>query len=193
MTEPRNVTPGDARPDEFHQNYYNERAQGPEWAAWSWGRRGWNFPWLGILLVLVGAGLLIQYFVPDVSAGTLVLTAIALAFLAAWLFGRSRWAVVPGLLILGLAVAGLARELGVYSGPGLTAAALAVAFVLIWVLDYSRGVRSTWPLWGLAIFGLIAIVQISGRIVDIPELGALWPVLIIVIGVLLLFSARQRT
>jgi hypothetical protein len=190
---PRNVTPNDAQPDEFHRNYYNERAQGPEWAAWSWGRRGWNFPWLGILLVLVGAGLLIQYFVPTVSAGTLVLTAIALAFLAAWLFGRSRWAVVPGLLILALAVAGLARELNVYSGPGLTAAALAVAFLLVWVLDYSRGVRSNWPLWGAAIFGLIAFVQLSGRIAGMPELGALWPVLIIVIGVLLLLSARQRT
>lgn len=186
------MTPDDSRTDEFHRNYYNERAQGPEWAAWSWGRRGWNFPWLGILLVLVGVGLLIQYFVPGVSAGTLVLTAIALAFLAAWLFGRSRWAVVPGLLILALAVAGLARELNVYSGPGLPAAALAGAFLLIWVLNYSRGVRSTWHLWGLAIFGLIAFVQISGRISGIPELGALWPVLVIVFGVLLLVSARRR-
>jgi hypothetical protein len=95
------------------------------------------------------------------------------------------------LLILALALAGLARELNVYSGPGLTAGALAVAFLLIWVLDYSRGVRSTWPLWGLAIFGLIALVQASGRISGIPELGALWPVLIIVIGVLLLMSARR--
>jgi hypothetical protein len=86
----------------------------------------------------------------------------------------------------------LARELNVYTGPGLTAAALAAAFLLIWMLDYSRGVRSTWPLWGLAIFGLIAFVQVSGRMVDIPELGALWPVLIIVFGVLLLMSARRR-
>lgn len=192
MTEPRNVTPDDARPDEFHRNYYNERAQGPEWAAWSWGRRGWNFPWLGILLVLVGVGLLIQYFVPGVSAGTLVLTAIALAFLAAWLLGSSRWAVVPGLLILALAVAGLARELNVYDGPGLTSLALAAAFTLIWLIDYARGVRSSWPLWGVAIFGLIGIVQISGRIVAIPELGALWPVLIIILGAVLLLGARGR-
>lgn len=192
MNEPRNVTPDDARPDDFHRNYYNERSQGPEWAAWTWGRRGWSFPWLGVLLVLVGVGLLVQYFVPGVSAGTLVLTAIGLSFVAAWLFGRSRWAIVPGLLILALAAAGLARDLNIYDGPGLTAAALAVAFLLIWLLDYARGARSTWPLWGLAIFGLIAFVQVSGRIVAIPELGALWPVLIIVIGVLLLISSRRR-
>ena len=193
MNEPRNVTPDDARPDEFHRNYYNERAEGPEWAAWSWGRRGWSFPWLGVLLVLVDAGLLIQYFVPGVSAGTLVLAALGLVFIAAWLFGRSRWAVVPGLLILALATAGLARELNIYDGPGLTAIALAVAFLLIWLLDYARGRRSTWPLWGMAIFGLVGLVQVSGRIAGIPELGALWPVLIIVLGVLLLLSARRRT
>ena len=192
MNEPRNVTPDDVRPDDFHRNYYNEREQGPEWGAWWTARRGWNFPWLGVLLVLVGVGLLIQYFVPTVSVGTLVLSAIGLAFLAAWLFGRSRWAVIPGLIIVALAGAGLARELNVYTGPGLTAFALAAAFLLIWVLDYARGVRSTWPLWGLAIFGLIGFVQISGRLVDIPQLGALWPVVIIVLGVLLLFSARQR-
>jgi hypothetical protein len=193
MNEPRNVTPDDARPDEFHRNYYNERAEGPEWAAWSWGRRGWSFPWLGVLLVLVGAGLLIQYFVPGVSAGSLVLAALGLVFIAAWLFGRSRWAVVPGLLILALATAGLARELNIYDGPGLPAIVLAIAFLLIWLLDYARGRRSTWPLWGVAIFGLIGFVQVSGRIAGIPELGALWPVLIIVIGVLLLLSARRRT
>jgi hypothetical protein len=193
MNEPRNVTPDDARPDEFHRNYYNERAEGPEWAAWSWGRRGWSFPWLGVLLVLVGAGLLIQYFVPGVSAGSLVLAALGLVFIAAWLFGRSRWAVVPGLLILALATAGLARELNIYDGPGLPAIALAIAFLLIWLLDYARGRRSTWPLWGMAIFGLVGLVQVSGRIAGIPELGALWPVLTIVLGVLLLLSARRRT
>ena len=180
MTEPRNVTPDDSR------------RQGPEWRGWSMAQRGWNFPWLGALLVLVGVGLLIQYLVPGVSVGSLVLAAIALAFLAAWLFGRSRWAVVPGLLILALAVAGLARELKLYDGPGLTALALAAAFALIWLLDYARGVRSTWPLWGVAIFGLIGVVQVSGRLVAIPELGALWPLLIIILGALLLLSARRR-
>ena len=114
MTEPRNVTPNDAQPDDFHRNYYNERAQGPEWAAWSWGRRGWNFPWLGILLVLVGVGLLIQYFVPGVGAATLVLTAIGLSFLAAWLFGERLMPIVMlgGGLILVAVILLTRAELG---------------------------------------------------------------------------------
>jgi hypothetical protein len=180
MNEPINVTPGAPQHD------------GPEWAAWNWTQRGWNFPWLGLLLVLVGGGLLVQYFVPNVSAGTLVLAALAIMFLAAWLFNRSRWAIVPGVLLGALAVTGFARELNVYNGPGLTALALAAAFVLIWVLDYFRGLRSTWPLWGAAIFGLIGLVQVSGKLVDIPQMGALWPVLIIVLGLLLILSTRRR-
>ena len=180
MNEPRNVTPG------------VQQHSSPEWSAWNWSQRGWNFPWLGLLLVLVGVGLLIQFYVPGLTAGTLVLTALAIVLLAAWLFGRSRWAVVPTLLILALGLSGLARELNIYSGPGLTALALAAAFALICVLDYARGVRSSWPLWGAAIFGLIGFVQVSGKLVAIPELGALWPVLIIIVGVLLLISARRQ-
>lgn len=186
MSEPKNVTP-----DDFHQRHYNDRSDGPEWTGWWMARRGWNFPWLGVLLVLVGVGLLVQYLVPSVTTGTLVLAAIGVAFIAAWALGGSRWAVVPGALILALAAAGLIRELGIYNGPGLSALALAAAFLLIWLLDYARGVRSTWPLWGLALFGLIGLVQISGRITAIPELGAIWPVVIIIVGVLLLLSARR--
>lgn len=189
MNDPRNVTP---EADQFHQTNMRERGEGPEWAGWWWARRGWNFPWLGVLLVLVGVGLLIQYFVPSLGSGTLVLAAIGLAFLAAWAFAGARFAVVPGLLILALAVAGLIRELGIYNGPGTTSLVLASAFGLIWLIDNARGVRSTWPLWGLGIFGLIGIVQLSGRIAAIPELGALWPLAIIVIGVLLLIGSRRR-
>jgi hypothetical protein len=183
MTEPKNVTPGAPQP------------RGWQGFNWSWDGRGSNVPWLGILLVLVGVGLLIQYFVPGVSAGTIVLVALGIVLLAAWLVSGSRWAVVPGLLILALGVAGLVRELGIYNGPGVTPLSLAAAFALIWLLDLLRGVRSNWPLWGVAIFGLIGLAQVSSRI-DIPQvagLGGLWPVLIIAVGLLLLFSARRSS
>jgi len=193
MSEPRNVTPNaEPREDGFHKRYYTERNEGPEWTGWSWASRGRNFPWLGVLLVLVGIGLLVQYFVPGIAAGTLVLLAIAVAFLAAWALGRSWVALVPGLLILAVAVARLIDELGIYSGPGTTSLSLAVAFGVIWLIGYARGRPSGWPLWGLAIFGLIGVVQASGRIAGIPELGALWPIVIIALGVLLLLSARRR-
>jgi hypothetical protein len=196
MTEPRNVTPGfdsssDANKWGIDGDHSSTGEAPPEWFGMSWTNRGRGFPWLGVLLVLVGAGLLIQYFVPAVSLGTLILLAISLAFLAGWIFGGSYGAMIPGLLILALAVARLVDELHVYSGPGTTSLCVAAAFLLIWLIAYTRGRRSTWPLWGVAIFGLIGGAQVAGRIAAIPELGALWPLAIIILGILLLLNGRR--
>jgi hypothetical protein len=176
-----------SEPDTIHR-----RDEGPEWLAWSWSSRGRRFPWLGVLLVLIGLGLLIQYFLPTVTVGTIVILALGLAFLTAWLVGGSWFSMVPGVLVTALSVGRLVGELGVYNGPGLTALALAVGFIVIWLLAYQRQRRYGWALWGAAIFALIGAVQVSGRLSGIPELGAFWPVVIIVIGLLLVLSARRR-
>jgi hypothetical protein len=188
VNEPRNVTPG-----------WRDEGDRQDWSKLGWdgpGRRG--FPWLGVLLVLVGIALLVQYFLPNVSAGTVTFLAIATAFLAAWLIGRVWVAMVPGLIVLGLAVAELIEDLALLGPagddvPGLASSALAVAFLAIWVISTARGRRSMWPLWAAAIFGLIGAAQLSGRLVGIPSLSALWPVLIIGVGVLLLLNARRSS
>ncbi len=200
MSEPRNVTPGmddQPRDEAFNRRYFDERGEGHEAAGWQWSSRGRNFPWLGVLLVLVGIALLVQYLFPTVSVGTLVLLAVALAFLSGWLFGGSWIAMVPGLLVLALGVTELIEDLALFGPagddvPGLASSALAIAFIVIWLVGQSRGRRSAWPLWGAAIFGLIGFVQLSGRLAGIPELGALWPVLIIVVGIALLLGARRN-
>jgi len=198
VTDPINVTPGGPpRDDQFSQTFYSERSQEPEWAGWTWTSRGRGFPWLGVLLVLVGVALLIEFLVPAISFTTVLLLAIAAAFLAGSLLGGPRFLVVPGLLILALGVAELLEDMAVL-GPagqdvnGLWSASLAIAFLAIWAIGYSTRRRSVWPLWGAAIFGLIGFVQLSSRFVNIPELGALWPLLIIGAGVILLVGARSR-
>lgn len=188
MSEPKNVTPG-----------WEETAERRDGGNWSWDAsgRGRGFPWLGVLLVLIGVALLFGYFIPALSAGTLVLLAIAAAFLAAWLIGGAWPAMVPGLLVLSLGVAELIEDMALL-GPagedveGLWSLLLAVAFLAIFLIGYARGRRSMWPLWGAGIFGLIGIAQLSGRLINFPELSAIWPVLIIVVGVLLLLNARRR-
>ena len=194
MTDPINVTPGWRDEDTDISR---------EWSGWAWdGRgRGRGFPWLGVLLVLIGVALLVGYFVPSLSIGTLVLLAIAAAFLAAWLIGGAWLAMVPGLLVLALGVAELIEDLALL-GPagedvsGLWSISLAVAFLAIWLIGASRGRRGMWPLWGAGIFGVIGALQFSGRLLatsfNLPALGFLWPVLIIVGGVLLLMNARRR-
>ena len=59
--------------------------------------------------------------------------------------------------------------------PGLASSSIAIAFLAIWLLSYSRGRPSMWTLWGAAIFGVVGIAQLSGRLVGVPSLGALWP------------------
>jgi hypothetical protein len=196
VSQPRNVTPGhESDPASAAGGFLDDDTNAqvaPEWKVWSWAAdRDRSFPWLGLLLVLVGAGLLVQYFVPSISAGTLILGAIAIAFLAGWIFGGSYFAMVPGLLIGALVVGAVIGETGLYTGPGTTSVCVALAFGLIWLIGYLNGRRAVWPLWGLAIFGLIGIAQIIGQISIAPNLGALWPLLIIGVGGLLILNARR--
>src|SRR4051794_11258243 len=111
MTEPRNVTPGHKpaanpyRPASAPPPPPPEETR-PEWMAWAWAAsRERTFPWLGLLLVLVGAGLLIEFFVPAIGAGTLILGVIAVVFLAGFAFGRSYFAFIIGSLMAALVIA----------------------------------------------------------------------------------------
>lgn len=190
--QPRDVTPEDER-QQMAQEQVERRTDEADWSGATLRHGGRNFPLLGILLVLVGVALLIQAALPTyVSAGTVLLFAIGAALVAGWLFGGSWLAAIPGLLLLALGAAGLVKELNIYNGPGTTALSLAVAFVLIWAIGLARERRSRWPLVAGAILGLIGLVQISGQLTNIPELTVVWPVVIIVVGVLLLISARRR-
>ncbi|HUG49052.1 MAG TPA: hypothetical protein VMP67_11650 [Candidatus Limnocylindria bacterium] len=195
MTEPRNVTPPEE--GEFRTRHQQERREEPEWMAWKWASGGKGFPWLGVLLVLVGVALLIQYVIPGVGAGTLVLLAIGLAFLAGWLFGGSFFSMVPGVLLVALALARLVEASGLFFAPGadvpgLTSLSLAAGFLVIYGIALSRQKRWTWALWAAGLFGLIGVVQASGWIAGIPELGVVWPIFIIAAGVVLLLLARRR-
>lgn len=193
MNDPRNVTPEDERQQQAHEDV-ERRSDEADWIGQTGTQRGRNFPWLGILLVLIGIALLIQAALPPntISAGTVLLLAIGAAMIAGWLFGGSWFAAIPGLLLLALGVARLTGELNIYTGPGITALSLAGAFVLIWAIGLARERRSRWPLVAAVILGLVGLVQVSGQLTNIPELSVVWPVVIIVVGVLLLISARRR-
>ena len=197
MNDPRNVTPDSERvhvPDAEGMTRDSARS---DWTGFSVERRGRDIPWLGILLVLVGVALTIQYFYPRVAVGTLILLAIGLAFLAGWLFGRSWVSMVPGVLFMALGTAELVEDLALL-GPagqdvaGLASTALAVGFLIIWLTGRVSGRRSSWPLWGAAIFGLIGLAQLSGRLINLPILGFVWPILIIIVGIVVIAATRRR-
>jgi hypothetical protein len=193
MSDARNVTPEDERL-QMAQDEAEQRHERAEWSQPAWTTsRGRSFPWLGILLVLVGVGLLIQAALPTyVTTGTVLLFALGIALVAGWLFGGSWFGAIPGLLLLALGVARLISELNIFTGPGITALSLAVAFVLIWAIGLARDRNSRWPLVAAAILGLIGAIQVSGYLSNIPELSVVWPVVIIGVGVILLIVSRRH-
>lgn len=180
MSEMRNVTPG------------AEESRSSGWTGGVWVYRGRNFPWLGVLLVLIGVALLVQVAFPNISAGTALLLVLGLSLVGSWLLGGSWPAAVAGLLLTGVAVGNLVEEVGMYSGPGRTSLSIAAAFLVIWLIKLLRHDRDTWPLWGVAIFGVIGLVQAGGQLTSIPEYSWFWPAAIIVLGLLLILSSRRR-
>lgn len=198
MTPGFEETPTNFPPGTFPNSGPGYRSDGipPEWIGWSWAQnRDRTAPWIGLLLVVVGAGLLIEYFVPAISATTLILTGISVAFFAGFLFGRSIIALVPALLIGALAVARLIEELHIYNGLGATALAVAVAFLLIWLVAVSRSgskrQRWSWALWAAGIFGLIGFVEVGGQLASIGLFGAVWPLAIIILGLIVVLNGRR--
>jgi hypothetical protein len=191
--QPRNITPEDER-EQLTQEQLARTADEPDWTGATWPTsRGRPFPWLGVLLVLVGLALLIQTVMPPdtLSAGTVLLFALGGALVVGWLFGGSWLAAIPGLLLLALGIARMVGELNIYQGQGTTALSLAVAFVLIWLIGLTRQRKSRWPLVAAAVLAVIGIVQVSGQLANLPELSFIWPVVIVVVGVLLLISGRR--
>ena len=177
------------------------RPVGPDaWRARGWraDARGTGFPWLGALLLLLGVGLLARQLDARISLGGLLLLALGLAFAGAWLFSRQRWALVPASLLLALAAGRLLRDVGVVDGDGWTSLLLGAALLLVWLVGRTQGGRHGWALWLGGLLLVVSLTQLSDRVPGFPDLGALWPVLLIVGGVVLIagsalpFGRRSR-
>ena len=148
-------------------------------------------PWLGILLILFGIALFAEQ-ITTLRASTLILAALSLAFAASWLFGGSRWAMVPALLLAALAVPPALTDLGYAVGPGWGSLALAFAFALIWLIGRRPGHPRHWALWLAVIFGLVGLTQVSRQLAWLPPLDAFWPIVFIVLGVAVILGQIRR-
>ena len=159
-------------------------------AAW-WARLGpaERFPWLGALLVVVGIALLLRELL-GVSILGLTLLALGLAFAAVWLVARGRWALVPALVLLAIAAARLLTDVGWIRGEGWTPLFLGLALVVAWILR--RGRRSDWLLWGGALLALVGVTQVSDQLPGVPDLSAVWPLVLVAAGIALLTLASFR-
>ncbi len=165
-----------------------------EHRGWYWGWDGGHerLPWIGIFLVALGAALLIGQFTTPVSAVSLLLDALAASFLVTWLVNRARGAMIPGLLFLALGAAATLTDLGYVSGSGWGTFFFGIAFLVAWLIGIAWGGRYGWALWVGLIFAVIGGVQLLGQIPGFPDLGQLWPLLLVGLGLWIIWRAYNR-
>ena len=159
------------------------RAYGWEWSDIGGSRGRSRVPWFGIFLVVFGALLLLRQVFPAINtAGSLLFLAVGLAFLVSWLISRGMGSLYLGSIITALAAPDLLDAAGVLHGAGVGTLCLGVAFLFIALVRASSGAGWGWQL------GLGAIlVAIGGSSVAIAGFSDLvWPILLVVLGVLLL-------
>jgi hypothetical protein len=83
------------------------------------------------------------------------------------------------------------RDVGVLVGSGWTPLFIGGALIIAWVVGRAQGSRSTWPLFVGGLLVLYGLTQVSGRLLDLPELSLIWPILIVLAGVALILGSMR--
>jgi hypothetical protein len=157
--------------------------------AWSTGRGG--FPWLGLLLVALGAALVVEQGGTGVSTGHALALFVGLVFWLAFLVGAG-WSGLIAAVLTGWGLARVLGDLGYVSGDGWTALLIGAGFLAVYLVGLARaGGRHGWALWvGLALVLLGAVQVAVHELPGLPPLDAyVVPGILIVIGAFLVFRA----
>ena len=165
--------------------------QQPYVRMYSWSSSGRGFPWIAVLLLVLGVGLLIEILIPDLSFGSFIILAVGLAFGVAWLFGHAVGATMPALVLTGWGLAGVGTDLEVLTGDGWTTLFIGLAFLIGWGLGRFQKVRREWALWVGAILTIIGLADVSDSLPFDVGLAVIIPLAMIGIGFYLVFRYRR--
>jgi hypothetical protein len=159
--------------------------------TWQWGReedRRPQLPWIGIFLIVFGALLLIDRFVPQyLTQANLIVLAAGLAFLILWLLRRGTFPLYAGAFLTASAVPGLVKSLGYNVGSGFGTLCYGVALLFIAAIRASRGGGVGWQ----AVVGII-LVALGGSELALPAAASvILPILLVVFGLLLITRRRS--
>jgi hypothetical protein len=160
--------------------------------GWQWGAdedRRPGLPWIGIFLLVFGALLLIERFVPAFRlAGSAFLLAIGLVLLARWFVEHRSGSLYAGAIITALAAPSILEATGVLSGPGLGTLCLGLAFLFIAAVRWTSSGGFGWQAWVGAILAAYGLSRLA-----IPDLGQIVvPVVLVVLGLLLVLRGSTR-
>jgi hypothetical protein len=158
--------------------------------VYRWSASGRPFPWLAVLLLVLGVGLLVELLVPELSFASLIILAAGLAFGGVWLIGHVMGATVPALVLTAWGLAGVGEDLGVLVGDGWTALSVGLAFLVGWALARMQGTRRTWALVVGAVLGLIGLADVSDALSMDVSPAAIVPLAMIALGAYLILRGR---
>jgi len=160
-------------------------------AGSSGGRRGADGRWIGgIILILIGAGLLANQFVPDI--GRYAPLIVGLGLLIIFLLTRNAGALIGGSIVTGIGVGLLMDERFPISGGSWIPLCLGLGFLGIWVFGGLLRMPEArfWPLIPGGILTFVGIVAVGGLTSDIGQY--VWPIVLIAIGVVSIVSSLRR-
>jgi hypothetical protein len=149
-------------------------------------------------LIALGALMLVATFGNLATAGTLVLAAGGLIFIAWGIAVRGAGLFVPGGILAGLGISTFITEQFMTNQSdtaigGVITLGLGLGFMVIVPLSmYFSEHRQLWALIPGSILALIGILLIAGATGMLELLGQLWPVAVIAVGVYLLYRWYTR-
>ena len=161
-------------------------------SAASDGRRGNDGRWIGgIILILIGAGLLANQFVPDI--GRYAPLVVGLGLLIIFLVTRNAGALIGGSIVTGIGVGLLMDEqFPPVEGTSWIPLCLGLGFLGIWVFGGLLRMPEArfWPLIPGGILTFVGIAALGGLSSEIGQY--LWPIVLILIGVASIAGSLRR-
>jgi hypothetical protein len=157
--------------------------------VYSWSSSKASFPWFAVLLLVLGAGLLLEILIPDLSFGSLILLAAGLAFAAAWLFGHVVGATMPALVLTAWGLASIGRDFEVLTGDGWNTLFIGLAFLIGWGLARFQGVRRAYALWIGAVLAIIGLADVSDALPFDVSIAVVIPLVMIAIGIYMVWRS----
>lgn len=145
-------------------------------------------------LILIGLGAYLGFVeLTNGTGGEAIVALVGIAFLIGYAVTRRYGFLVPGAIMTGLGV-GILWETQVGDAGGTVVIGLGVGFLAIYVIDaiVRRSQALWWPLIPGGILTVVGVATEIGNTKLLDDLEALWPIVLIAIGVVLVF-AQLRT
>jgi hypothetical protein len=145
----------------------------------------------GIILVVLGLMFLAaQWF--DFT-GAAVLGALSVFFVVMYATTRKYGFLIPGMILGGLAVGVGLQESGYDPNGGFVVLGLGAGFIAIYLINvFVQAPASWWPLIPGGILSIVGITQVAEGTAAAETVARLWPVGLIVAGIVVLIATVMR-